>query len=146
MKREICNYKSHHSKARIETTLKPFDIHSENNELCDALQKFWNIEEYERTHLCHSQIVESSWKTLISMRMNEDTKSACHGRKVLFLLQRSTNCVIEIETAALATEEKQRTVERLFMWSRMKPNLELSRPYENTTTTKLRYISYVSMA
>ena len=52
------------------TTLKPFDIHSENNELCVTLQKFWNIEEYERTHLCHAQA--DSGEFLVNIHFDEN--------------------------------------------------------------------------
>ena len=68
-------------------TLSPSDFHDENDELCNnALQEFWDI---ESLGFVGSHLSQSSWRACISMRMKEDTKLVCHGRKVLLLVASS---------------------------------------------------------
>ena len=83
-------------------TLSPFNIHSENDELCNALQKFWNIESLGvREKPPVSQSNGEEFLESIHFDENEGIRSAIEGRSCSCFKRVRIVCYM-IETAALA--------------------------------------------
>jgi len=77
-------------------SLSPFDIHSENDELSHALQKFWNTESLGvRGEPPVSQLDGEEFLKNVHFDEKEGrSRYVCHGKKANFPPQTSMNCVL----------------------------------------------------
>ena len=96
-------------------TLSPFDTHSENDELYNVLQKFWDIESLGvREKPAVSQSDGGEFLDTIHFGENERRfKVGLPWKEGLVPASNKYKLCYKIETAALVTEEKQGTVEGL---------------------------------